>query len=126
MKGFMLGPATKHYRSYRVHIIETGQERKTDTVDVFPTKVMLPGSSLGELILEKLAEDPDNKLDEIRRLIESNQSTLEQRVKPTIGPVIPAPKQRVQSTAPHHLTVSTRATKRQRLLIPHMSCTLKL
>ena len=115
MKGFMLGPATKHYRSYRVHIIETGQERKTDTVDVFPTKVMLPGSSLGELILEKLAEDPDNKLDEIRRLIESNKSTLEQRVKPTIGPVIPAPKQRVQSTAPHCLTVSTRATKRHKV-----------
>ena len=71
---------------------------------------MLPGSSLGELILEKLDQDPDNKFDEIKNLIKSNQSILEQRVKPTAGPVIPGPKQRVQSTAPHHLTVSTRAT----------------
>ena len=43
----MTGPALKHYRSFRVHIIETGQERKTDTVDVFPTKVV--GLSRGHL-----------------------------------------------------------------------------
>ena len=87
MKGFMLGPAHKHYRSFRVYVIETGQERKTDTVDVFPTKVMLPGSSWGELILEKLAEDPDdgakkaNKIDKVRELIKSAQSVLDQRVQ---------------------------------------------
>lgn len=121
MKGFMLGPALKHYRSFRVHIIETGQERKTDTVDVFPTKVMLPGSSLGEILLKKLDENPNDepkktdKIDEIRNMIKSTQMLLEQRVKPTSGPAIPTPKQRVQSTAPHHLTVSTRATKRHKV-----------
>ena len=121
MKGFMTGPALKHYRSFRVHIIETGQERKTDTVDVFPTKVMLPGSSLGEILLKKLDENPNDeskktdKIEEIRRMIKSNQTVLEQRVKPTSGPVIPVPKQRVQSTAPHHLTVSTKATKRHKI-----------
>ena len=36
-------------------------------------------------------------------------------MKPTAGPVIPTPKQRVQSTAPYHLTVSTRATKRHKV-----------
>ena len=120
MKGYMLGPARKHYRSYRVYIIETGKERTTDTVDVFPTKVMLPGSSLGELILKRLAEDPsDNptkadKIEEIRKLFKSNQRILERRV-PTMNPVIPVPQQRVQSSAPHHLTVSSRTTKRNKV-----------
>ncbi len=121
MKGFMLGPAPKHYRSFRVYIIETGQERKTDTVDVFPTKVMLPGASLGELILKRLDQHSDNepklahRIEEFKRLIKSTQSILEQRVKTTAGPTIPTPKQRVQSTAPHHLTVSTRTKKRHKI-----------
>ena len=107
MKGFMLGPALKHYRSFRVHIIETGQERKTDTVDVFPTKVMLPGSSLGEILLKKLDENPNDepkktdKIDEIRNMIKSTQMLLEQRVKPTSGPAIPTPNRGCKA---QHLT----------------------
>ena len=46
---------------------------------------------MGELILKRLAEDPDNgakkanNIDKIRELIKSAQSMLEQRVKPTAG-----------------------------------------
>jgi len=48
--GWYLGPATLHYRCYRVWILETTLERIADTVVWFPTKVSMPKSSSTDAI----------------------------------------------------------------------------
>jgi hypothetical protein len=47
--GWYLGPALKHYRSYRVWITETGRERIADTLAWFPTQVVMPTASSAEV-----------------------------------------------------------------------------
>ena len=43
--GWYLGPALRHYRCYRVYIVETKAERIVDTVAWFPTYVSMPTPS---------------------------------------------------------------------------------
>jgi hypothetical protein len=49
--GWYLGPATKHYRCYRVWIWDTRAERIADTLSWFPTKVAMPNASSTDLAI---------------------------------------------------------------------------
>jgi hypothetical protein len=40
--GWYLGPATDHYRYYRVHINKIKSNRIVDTLEFFPAKVVMP------------------------------------------------------------------------------------
>jgi hypothetical protein len=40
--GWYLGPATDHYRCYRVHIDKTKSDRIVETLEFFPAKVAMP------------------------------------------------------------------------------------
>jgi hypothetical protein len=42
VNGWYLGPATEHYRCYRVFINKTRSERITDTVECFPQDIKMP------------------------------------------------------------------------------------
>ena len=46
--GWYLGPATRHYRCYRVWVTETSAERIVDTLSWFPTHVTMPAISPAE------------------------------------------------------------------------------
>jgi hypothetical protein len=50
LKGFYLGPALKHYRSWRTWIIGTQSLRISDTLAWFPNPLILPGSSPHEML----------------------------------------------------------------------------
>jgi hypothetical protein len=39
VEGWYLGPATDHYRCYRVYVSKTRAERITDTVELFPQAI---------------------------------------------------------------------------------------
>ena len=41
-EGWYIGPATEHYRCYRIYVPKTHSERIADTVQFFPTKVVMP------------------------------------------------------------------------------------
>jgi hypothetical protein len=42
VNGWYLGPATEHYRNYRVFINKTRAERITDTVEFLPHEIEMP------------------------------------------------------------------------------------
>jgi hypothetical protein len=50
--GWYLGPATKHYRYYRVFINKTRLERITDTVEFFPQEIEMPYPTPTEIAVE--------------------------------------------------------------------------
>ena len=52
--GWYIGPASEHYRCYRVYMIETKSERITDTLSWHPTKTTLPTASSAEIIAAAL------------------------------------------------------------------------
>lgn len=66
VKGFYLGPAMRHYRAWRVWIIETRAERVCDTLAWFPKELHMPGSSDIELLTAAIT-DLHNALDRISR-----------------------------------------------------------
>ena len=48
--GFYLGPALKHYRSFRTYIVSTKGFRVSDSLSWHPEKIRLPGSSKEDTI----------------------------------------------------------------------------
>lgn len=48
--GFYVGPALLHYRCYLVYIIKTARTRVVETVSWHPADVIMPGSSIMELL----------------------------------------------------------------------------
>ena len=56
VKGFYLGPAVDHYRSWRTWAITTQTIRITDTVAWFPEIVKMPGSSPQEMMTAAVAD----------------------------------------------------------------------
>jgi hypothetical protein len=51
VKGWYLGPATRHYRCYRVWAWNTNAERVADTLACFPTATVVPIHSSTDLIM---------------------------------------------------------------------------
>ena len=54
--GFYLGPALKHHRCFRVHMLVTQTERISDSLAWFPAPLQLPGSSPSELVCAALTD----------------------------------------------------------------------
>jgi hypothetical protein len=52
--GYYLGPALKHYRCFRVHMIATRRERISDSLAWFPAPLVMPGSNPAELVYAAL------------------------------------------------------------------------
>jgi hypothetical protein len=52
VEGWYRGPATKHYRCYRVYITKTGAERITDTVEFPPQTIDMPFPTPTEIAIE--------------------------------------------------------------------------
>jgi hypothetical protein len=50
--GWYLGPATDHYRCYRVYVNKTRAERITDTVECFPQEIDMPFPTPTEIAIE--------------------------------------------------------------------------
>jgi hypothetical protein len=50
--GWYLGPATEHYRCYRVFVNKTRSERITDTVEFFPQEIEMPYPTPTEIAVE--------------------------------------------------------------------------
>jgi hypothetical protein len=49
LDGYYLGPALDHYRCYQVHITKTKGTRIVDTVEFFPTTLLMPRTSSKDL-----------------------------------------------------------------------------
>jgi len=120
LKGFITGPAYRHYRNQNIYVLSTSSIRTTDTFDIYPTKVNLPGSTIGEIISTKLDKIPtqtrptEAAVQQLRDTINQMGTRLNQRVPPVDNiRNIPAPNQRVQGTTPHPLTSATTAAKRR-------------
>jgi hypothetical protein len=56
IEGFYLGPALNHYRSMRTFIPSTNGYRTSDQIDYFPTKLLFPGASTAEMLIEAIAK----------------------------------------------------------------------
>ena len=56
VNGFYLGPAMKHYRSFRTLVDATQAERVSDTLAWFPTRFRMPGSSPLEMVLAAIKD----------------------------------------------------------------------
>ena len=120
LKGFIAGPAYRHYRNQNIYVMATSSIRTTDTFDIYPTKVNLPGSTIGEIISTKLDNIPtpttptEAALRELRKTINDMKTRLNERVPPEGNPGnIPTPNQRVQSTTLHPLTSATTTARRR-------------
>ena len=120
LKGFIAGPAYRHYRNQNIYVMSTSSIRTTDTYDIYPTKVNLPGSTIGEIISTKLDNIPtpttptEAALRELRETINDMKTRLNERVPPANNPGnTPTPNQRVQSTTPHPLTSATTTARRR-------------
>ena len=55
-EGWYIGPASEHYRCYRVYMTETNAERITDTISWYPTTTTLPTASSLEIIAASLQD----------------------------------------------------------------------
>jgi hypothetical protein len=93
-EGWYIGPASEHYRCYRVYMTETKTERISDTISWYPTKVTLPTSSSAEVITaalhdvqqELLNQRPDNSIctisDNQREILKQMTNTFKQIIDP--------------------------------------------
>jgi hypothetical protein len=52
VEGWYLGPATEHYRCYRVYVSKTRAEQITDTVECFPQTIEMPFPTPTEIGIE--------------------------------------------------------------------------
>jgi hypothetical protein len=52
VEGWYLGPATDHYRCYRVYVNKTRAERITDNVEFFPQEIEMPFPTPTEIAIE--------------------------------------------------------------------------
>jgi hypothetical protein len=93
-EGWYIGPASEHYRCYRVYMTETKAERITDTIEWYPTKTTLPTASSTEVITaalndvrhELLNQRPNNSICNIseseREVLKQMTSTFKQIIDP--------------------------------------------
>ena len=77
VKGFYLGPAMDHYRSWRTWAITTQTVRITDTLAWFPTLVKMPGSSPQEMMVAAVTD-----LSKALRQLADSSSIAEQKRQP--------------------------------------------
>ena len=126
--GFYLGPARGHYRCAEIYDCSTGHVRCSGNFQVFPNKLLLPGSSRADTFEKALTDflrshtKHTELLEATRKLMQdiSNHplaaTTVLNQPAPLPAPTLPPPDQRVITPTP--TTVPPPTPQAQRVIAP--------
>jgi hypothetical protein len=120
--GWYLGPATEHYRCYRVFINKTPSERITDAVEFFPQEIEMPYPTPTEIAVEAtttlistlqnpippapFAHQPFDRTTTIRTITDISQPYATPGSTPTIIEAEPTPPGTPPREETHTQTIS--------------------
>jgi hypothetical protein len=89
VEGWYLGPATDHYRCYRVYVNKTRAKRITDTVELFPQEIDMPFPTPTEIAIEAAKALIHTLNDPIPSMPFAHQQTIKDIFKPYGSPELP-------------------------------------
>ena len=102
--GYYIGPAMQSYRSYHCIIKSTCADRVSNTIQLFPAPLFLPGSSKHDILLQVLKDTQQLVATEIN---DDSFAAITTRLDAAIAMFLPVSSQPVTPLSPHPEPVSS-------------------